>query len=167
MRLRTTNSKPRTRTANPACALPASLANLGVEGGPPSKPPLATFNTTSRHRRSGRPLGNRPAMMSIPGRADKCEMERERDFPSVEARARKLLCWIALAIVLVTTLYTWGWWILVNGHMTNLPLLANFRCVRGVSKIDLSSTRRHPSLRSRFMASRCFHKLMGGAPRFR
>jgi hypothetical protein len=41
-------------------------------------------------------------MMSIPGRADKCEMERERDFPSVEARARKLLCWIALAIVLVT-----------------------------------------------------------------
>jgi len=40
--------------------------------------------------------------MSIPGRADKCEMERERDFPSVEARARKLLCWIALAIVLVT-----------------------------------------------------------------
>jgi hypothetical protein len=41
-------------------------------------------------------------MMSIPGRADKCEMERERDFPSLEARARKLLCWIALAIVLVT-----------------------------------------------------------------
>jgi hypothetical protein len=57
---------------------------------------------TSRHRRSGRPPGNRPAMMSIPGRVDKCEMERVRDFPSVEARARKLLCWIALAIVLVT-----------------------------------------------------------------
>ena len=30
-------------------------------------------------------------MMSIPGRADKCEMERERDFPSVEARAETAL----------------------------------------------------------------------------
>jgi hypothetical protein len=30
-------------------------------------------------------------MMSIPGRADKCEIERERDFPSVEARAETAL----------------------------------------------------------------------------
>jgi hypothetical protein len=39
--------------------------------------------------------------MSIPGRVDKCEMERVRDFPSVEARARKLLCWIALVTIAV------------------------------------------------------------------